>query len=41
MVGRKHGSMKADMVLEEPRLPHLDPQAVEKDYITLTRLEYI
>ena len=24
--GSKHGSMQADMVLEEPRVLHLDPQ---------------
>ena len=30
--GRKHGSMQADMVLEEPRVQHLDPQATKGDY---------
>ena len=27
----KHGSMQADMVLEEPRVLHLDPWAAEGD----------
>jgi hypothetical protein len=28
--GRKHGSMQADMVLEEPRGLHPDPKSVRK-----------
>jgi hypothetical protein len=33
--GRKHGSVQADMVLEELRVPHLDPKAAERDCATL------
>ena len=29
--GGKHDSMQADMVLEEPRVLHLDQQATEED----------
>ena len=49
--GGKHGSVQADMVLEELSIPHLDPQAAEGDcllqaarrrlWATLTRLENI
>ena len=31
VLGRKHGSMQADMVLEDPRVPHLDLQATQED----------
>jgi hypothetical protein len=29
--GRKHGRMQVDMVLEEMRVLHLDPQAAERE----------
>jgi hypothetical protein len=29
--GEKHGGMQADMVLEEPRVLHLDPKEPERD----------
>jgi hypothetical protein len=32
--GRKHGSMQADMVLEEPRVLPLDLQAAEGDCVS-------
>ena len=32
--GGKHGSVQADMVLEEQRVLHLDLQATEGDYVT-------
>ena len=32
--GGKHGSLQADMVLEELRVLHLDPQAAEGDFYT-------
>jgi len=35
--GRKHGSVQADMVLEELRVPHLDPRANRRN--TLSTLE--
>ena len=31
--GGKHGSMQADMMLEETRVLHLDPQAAEGDFL--------
>ena len=31
--GGNHGIEQADMVLEEPRVLHLDPLAVERDYL--------
>jgi hypothetical protein len=31
--GKKHGSVQADMVLEELRLLHLDLQAAEEDCV--------
>jgi hypothetical protein len=29
--GGKHGSMQADIMLEEPRALHLDPKATRRD----------
>ena len=31
--GGKHGSVQADMMLEEPRVKHLDLQAAEGDCV--------
>ena len=31
--GRKHGNIQVDMVLEELRVLHLGPQAVERDFL--------
>jgi hypothetical protein len=39
--GRKHGSMQADVVLEEPRVLHLDPLATEKCVPHWAGLEYM
>jgi hypothetical protein len=42
--GRKHGSAKADIVLESQRVLHLDPRAVEMDCLptdTQERLSHI
>ena len=33
--GRKHGSIQADMVLEELRILHLDPKPAEGDFTIL------
>lgn len=33
--GGEHGGMQADMVLDEPRILHFDPQAAEGDCVTL------
>ena len=35
--GRKHGSMQADMVLEQPRVLHLNPKAARRDSSALGR----
>jgi len=32
--GRKHGGRQADVVLEEPRVLHSDPQAAEGNCVT-------
>jgi len=29
----KHSSLKADMILEEPRVQHIDPLAAEGDWV--------
>jgi hypothetical protein len=35
-LGRKHGSMQADMVLEkELRVLHLDPKAKERNHVSV------
>jgi hypothetical protein len=34
--GRKHGSMKADMVLEELRVLQLDPKAAKEEWMCFT-----
>jgi hypothetical protein len=39
--GAKHGSVQADMVLEELRVLHLDLRAAEGDRDTLTILELL
>jgi hypothetical protein len=31
--GRKHGSIQEDIVLEGPRVLHLDPKAAEGDFV--------
>ena len=37
--GRKHGSVQADMVLEEPRVLHLDPKAARRALSSTGSLE--
>jgi hypothetical protein len=34
--GKKHGGVRAEMVLEELRVQHLDPQAAKGDCATLS-----
>ena len=38
--GGKHDSMQADMVLEEPRVLHLDQKAIKRRLASRMRLEF-